>query len=424
MLGGSLLSDGLKAHLREQLHALARSRLLFLKKPERALVRAPLLSSGRRRPAPSASTGWRSTTWRSSSGFDFAAALAGDGVPVSRSTTRSSSSAPTGSGIAAVRSTASRSTTRCGARRSGLGLAVHPRRRRPFRRQRRRLPRGPLLRPGRAGRRRRSWSSTRGAADRPGALPRPVPPTRSPSRRPSTGSARRKACSASTTSPSGVAGRWGTALARPLPRGRGRRLRGGRHRRARRASRSTAPAAQQSPSVRATSAPRRSAGTRVENPEEALANEAADEDEPPRLIEALPAGRRAGTAPRPRSRQSTSARACSGKRSSLPSKTRPTPSPSSSRSAITVLRRSTGVPASRRSSARSCAEAVLADRPARVEETPALPALHLLRRQLRPSRSASSSASLASRATTRPQVEAPARAARAPPWPRRSRCRR
>ena len=35
VLGGSLLSDELKTHLREQLHALAPSRLLFLKKPER-----------------------------------------------------------------------------------------------------------------------------------------------------------------------------------------------------------------------------------------------------------------------------------------------------------------------------------------------------------------------------------------------------
>jgi hypothetical protein len=42
VLGASLLSDRLKAHLQEQLHVLAPSRLLFLKKPERR-------ASGRRR---------------------------------------------------------------------------------------------------------------------------------------------------------------------------------------------------------------------------------------------------------------------------------------------------------------------------------------------------------------------------------------
>jgi hypothetical protein len=85
VLGRSLLSDGLKAHLREQLHALRPSRLLFLRKPERRSYGRRYVSFGTSRPGAERFFRLEVDHLEELRDFDFAGALAGDdppGVPV------------------------------------------------------------------------------------------------------------------------------------------------------------------------------------------------------------------------------------------------------------------------------------------------------------------------------------------------------
>jgi hypothetical protein len=85
VLGRSLLSNELKAHLREQLHALRPSRLLFLKKPERRSYGRRYVSFGTSKPGAERFYRLEVDHLEELRDFDFAAALAGDktpGVPV------------------------------------------------------------------------------------------------------------------------------------------------------------------------------------------------------------------------------------------------------------------------------------------------------------------------------------------------------
>jgi hypothetical protein len=85
VLGGSLLSDELKAHLREQLHALAPSRLLFLKRPERRSYGRRHVYFGSSRVGEERFYELEVDHLEDLRGFDFPAALAASepaGVPV------------------------------------------------------------------------------------------------------------------------------------------------------------------------------------------------------------------------------------------------------------------------------------------------------------------------------------------------------
>ncbi len=85
VLGGSLLSDGLKAHVRNQLQALGPSRLLFVKKPERRANARRRVWFGTSRPGAERFFQLEVDHLNDLTGFDFAAALAGDeppGVPL------------------------------------------------------------------------------------------------------------------------------------------------------------------------------------------------------------------------------------------------------------------------------------------------------------------------------------------------------
>ena len=118
-------SDSFKRHLREQLHELRPSRLLFLKKPERRSYGRRRVWFGTSKPGAERFFQLEVDHLEDLRGFDFAAALAGTGTPGVPSTTRCSSSAPTASATAAARRTAARSTTPSGRDGLGLGLAVH-----------------------------------------------------------------------------------------------------------------------------------------------------------------------------------------------------------------------------------------------------------------------------------------------------------
>ena len=85
VLGGSLLSPELKAHLREQLGALGHARLLFVKKPERRPYGRRQLYFGTSRPGEERFFQLEVDHQEDLRGFDFVAALAGGrtpGVPV------------------------------------------------------------------------------------------------------------------------------------------------------------------------------------------------------------------------------------------------------------------------------------------------------------------------------------------------------
>ena len=85
VLGRSLLSDELKAHLREQLHALRPSRLLFLKKPERRSYGRRYVSFGTSRPGAERFYRLEVDHLEDLREFDFAAALSAEeppGIPV------------------------------------------------------------------------------------------------------------------------------------------------------------------------------------------------------------------------------------------------------------------------------------------------------------------------------------------------------
>ena len=81
VLGGSLLSDGLKAHLREQLKALGPSRLLFVKKAERRAQARRQVWFGTSRPGAERFFHLEVDHLADLRGFDFAGSLAGDGLP-------------------------------------------------------------------------------------------------------------------------------------------------------------------------------------------------------------------------------------------------------------------------------------------------------------------------------------------------------
>jgi hypothetical protein len=80
VLGGSLLSPELKAHLREQLDALERSRLLFLKKPERRGRVGRSVFFGASRPGHERFFRLEVEHQDDLCGFDFAGALEADGA--------------------------------------------------------------------------------------------------------------------------------------------------------------------------------------------------------------------------------------------------------------------------------------------------------------------------------------------------------
>jgi hypothetical protein len=81
VLGASLLSDGLKAHLREQLHVLGPSRLLFLKKPERRAAGRRRVYFGTSRVGEERLFGLEVDHLEDLLSFDFAAALAAPEPP-------------------------------------------------------------------------------------------------------------------------------------------------------------------------------------------------------------------------------------------------------------------------------------------------------------------------------------------------------
>ena len=80
VLGGSLLSAELKTHLREQLDALERSRLLFLKKPEHRAQAGRSVFFGTSRPGQERFFRLEVEHQDDLRDFDFAAALAADGA--------------------------------------------------------------------------------------------------------------------------------------------------------------------------------------------------------------------------------------------------------------------------------------------------------------------------------------------------------
>jgi hypothetical protein len=81
LLGDSLLSPELKAHLREQLAALERGRLLFVKQPERRERSGRRVFFGASRPGAERLFWLEVEHQQDLSDFDFVAALAGDGGP-------------------------------------------------------------------------------------------------------------------------------------------------------------------------------------------------------------------------------------------------------------------------------------------------------------------------------------------------------
>jgi hypothetical protein len=81
VLGASRFTPELKAHLREQLHALAPSRLLFVKKPERRAYGRRHVYFGSSKAGAERFFQLEVDHQEDLLGFDFAAALAGDGLP-------------------------------------------------------------------------------------------------------------------------------------------------------------------------------------------------------------------------------------------------------------------------------------------------------------------------------------------------------
>jgi hypothetical protein len=81
VLGGSLLADGLKAHLREQLRLLGPSRLLFVKKPERRAHVRRQVWFGTSAPGAERFYHLEVDHLNDLQSFDFAGSLGGDGLP-------------------------------------------------------------------------------------------------------------------------------------------------------------------------------------------------------------------------------------------------------------------------------------------------------------------------------------------------------
>lgn len=81
VLGASRFTPELKAHLREQLHELGPSRLLFVKKPERRAHDRRHVFFGSSKPGAERFFHVEVDHQEDLLGFDFAGALAGDGLP-------------------------------------------------------------------------------------------------------------------------------------------------------------------------------------------------------------------------------------------------------------------------------------------------------------------------------------------------------
>jgi hypothetical protein len=81
VLGGSLLSEPLKAHLREQLARLGHSRLLFIKRPERRSHARRMLYLGSSRPGEERLYALEFERHDDLLGYDFASALLDGGTP-------------------------------------------------------------------------------------------------------------------------------------------------------------------------------------------------------------------------------------------------------------------------------------------------------------------------------------------------------
>ena len=81
VLGASRFTPELKAHLREQLHVLGPSRLLFVKKPERRASDRRYVYFGSSKPGEERFFKLEVDHQEDLLGFDFAGALAGEGLP-------------------------------------------------------------------------------------------------------------------------------------------------------------------------------------------------------------------------------------------------------------------------------------------------------------------------------------------------------
>ena len=81
VLGASRFSPELKAHFREQLHTLGPSRLLFVKKPERRASDRRYVYFGSSKPGEERFFQLEVDHQEDLLGFDFAGALAGEGLP-------------------------------------------------------------------------------------------------------------------------------------------------------------------------------------------------------------------------------------------------------------------------------------------------------------------------------------------------------
>ena len=203
VLGGSLLSQPLKEHLRDQLRKLGHSRLLFVKRPERRSYKRRMLYVGSCRPGEERFYGARVRPSRRPRRLRLrlgASRREHAGRPGRAPALRGLHAREARPLLREVRAAALRPAE--GQGRPRMGLAVDARGRRPLRGQRRRPPRRAFLRPSRRGgprpdprrllRRDASTSSATAAA----------PPTRSACRRPSSRSARRRASQGCTTSSS------------------------------------------------------------------------------------------------------------------------------------------------------------------------------------------------------------------------------
>ena len=175
VLGGSLLSQPLKEHLRDQLRKLGHSRLLFVKRPERRSHKRRMLYVGSCRPGEERFYGLEFDHHDDLVGYDFASALLDGSTP----------GVPVEHPLFVVCTHGKRD--RCCAKygrplydrlkaqgRPRMGLAVDARGRRPLRRQRRRPPEGAFLRPSRRGGPRPDPRRLLRRAPPPRALPRPL----------------------------------------------------------------------------------------------------------------------------------------------------------------------------------------------------------------------------------------------------------
>ena len=202
VLGDCLFSPELKAHLREQLAALERSRLLFVKKPERRSQTGRRVFFGSSKPGQERFFELEVEHQNDLLGFDFAAALGaggggaasrGRGAALRRLHARQAGPVLREAGTSPLRRAAGRGRDRS-------RLAVDARRRRPLRRKRRRAPARALLRARRTGRRRHAARGPRLRQSSTSTAIAAAAPGRSRCRRRSGRSASRRGSSESATS--------------------------------------------------------------------------------------------------------------------------------------------------------------------------------------------------------------------------------